>query len=60
MTTIPKHERRAFRSIEFTAEISMTEAEVEAGHGSLAQAVQNVVGHTGAIVLAVEDVTPTN
>lgn len=43
-----------YERITFTAEIPLDDDEITAGDGSLAQAIQNVIGHTGAVVLSVE------
>lgn len=43
------------REIFFEATINISEDELEEAEGSLAQAVQNVVGASGAIVLGIGD-----
>lgn len=39
----------------FEAEIPLDRDDLDAGMGSMAQAIQNVIGHTGAVVIEADE-----
>ena len=44
----------AFVYVDFSAQIKLNRAEMDEASGDLAQAVQNRIGHTGALVIDID------
>lgn len=46
--------REAVTRVEATIEVVVTDEEIEEAEGDTLQAVQNLIGHTGAVVVSVD------